>query len=158
MNRPRPYVWVSALLLALAITSLPFAGIATARSSGAKHVTCDDPSSPDYEILAIAPKRCFLGLGESTYQVQPVAGHSYPPAILLRHLHWRHWGHRQAAGRGIGCLAFAGSCARARIKVWRPERIAPAGYLSIYQRIKVHINRTAERPAVTAWYQPGTDY
>jgi hypothetical protein len=144
--------------LALAVTSLTFEGSASARSFNAKYITCDDPSSPDYEILAIAPKRCFLGLGESMYQVQPVAGHSYPPAILLRHLHWRHWGHRRAVGRGIGCLAFAGSCAQARIKVWKPMRIAPAGDLSIYQGIKVHINRTAERPAITAWYQPGTDY
>lgn len=55
-------------------------------------------------------------------------------------------------------MAFTSTCARARIKVWGPERIAPAGYLSIYQHIKVHINRTSERRAVVAWYQPGIDY
>lgn len=158
MSPLRLYVLVSALLLALAVTSFTPPVLASTRVPRAKHVTCDDPSSPDYEILAVAPKRCFLGLGESSFQVQPVTGHSYPPAIVLRHLHWHSWGHHWARGRGIACLAFAGSCARARIRVWRPERIGPAAYLSIYQRIKVHVNRTADRGAIIAWYQPGTDY
>jgi hypothetical protein len=127
------------------------------------HIVCDNPAQPDYPSLKIRPGHCFLGLGASPYDSQPVPGHRYPLAIALRKLHWHHWGRRLAVAQGRVCLYFSVSghreCERARVQVFSPRKILPAGGASIYQRILVHHLRHSPRyrPFVD-WYQPGLDY
>lgn len=161
MTSGRGAIWTmyfAGVLLCLGFLSVYGPTYAGARTSNARHLTCDDPTSPDYPILAVSPGSCDLGLAESSYQVQPDPEKPVPPAIELRQLRWRHWGQRQTTGRGRACLAFTDECAGAVISAWDPTRILPAAGLLIYQHIKVRSGRIAGGPRVIAWYVPGLDY
>lgn len=156
--------WLSPAIVSLTVAMF-LAGVAIPTGADAaihfptvRHLACDDPTAPDYEVLVVSPKNCYLGLAESEYQAQPVPGHAAPPAIHLRGLRWRHWGRRRAVGRGVACLAFTKDCAHAVIRIWEPMRIAPAAELFIYQHIRVRLGRIGGSPPRTAWYEPGLDY
>lgn len=130
---------------------------ASARVHHPIYTMCDNASEPDYPFSRVAPRKCFLGLAASYYDVQPVPGHRRPHAIALKHLKWQHWGRSTARAHGTACNVYSMRCDRAKVVVNKPRRILPAGGRVIYQRIRVRHFPPSAHP-YTDWYEPGTDY
>lgn len=165
LARPRCLLKPLTVLTALGLAM----GAVTVSSSAARgypfpvphtppYIMCDNPNHTDYPAGKRAPRFCMLGLEESEYQAQPVVGRPFE-AVILRKLHWRHWGrHHKAGARGLVCPRFGGrACERTRVIVEDARRIGPAGYDWIYQRIKVQRHDRAGHRYFD-WYLPGLDY
>jgi hypothetical protein len=130
---------------------------ATSANASATYMACDNPPSPDYAAMRVAPSTCHLGLGESVYEAQRVEGHPAPPTVVLRGLHWRHWGQFRATAKGRSCYENEEKefvCSEVEIKDSRPSAIGPAGFAVIYQLMRVYYPEYHE----TDWYRPGVDY
>jgi hypothetical protein len=140
---------------------------APAAASGAHqtYLVCDNAHDSSYPTVAPRPGLCNLGLGQSFYDAQPVAGKGSLYPLALRHLHWHGWGHYQATATGRACnvksngSAVPGTCDHVTVQAINPQSIAPAGYAWIYQLIRVrHPHSRSEPYSYAFWYRPGTDY
>jgi hypothetical protein len=151
------------LAVASALTVLTLALPAVAQASR-RYMECDRPSSADYPNLRARPSNCALGINASFYDVQPVAGHVFG-SIVLRNVRWSSWGGYRATGHGQACnmnasgYAIRSQCAHARVRVWHPVLVQPAGGVLIYQRTRVTGGGAETRfNYFNFWWQPGTDY
>lgn len=101
------------LVLGGCLASVMLFAPASANAS-ATYMACDNPPTPDYAAVRVAPSTCHLGIGESVYEAQRVGGHAAPPTVVLRGLHWGHWGQFRATAKGRSCYENEekNSCAR----------------------------------------------
>lgn len=146
--------------LVIVVATLALPGVAQASEH---YMECDKASAPLYPPLRAHPSTCPLGINASYYDVQRVSGHAFG-SIVLRNVHWSSWGGYSATGHGQACnmnasgYAIRSECARAKVQVWHPVIVEPAGGVPVYQRTRVTGGGAGTYyNHFDFWWQPGTD-
>jgi hypothetical protein len=121
--------------------------LATIGIVGALGFALAAPGSADARVARIISYWNGGNVGTPHYVKHPrrigfvMAGTNYQGYWLLRHTHWRHWGHHRTTARGkLASAALAGT--RVRIRARRHTYHScrhPGDTVYFYTRVKIHI-------------------
>lgn len=154
-----PAVGIATTAVALLAAPTPTGAVASRMHSSAPaarsartYLFCDDPRKPDYPSGHSQPGTCSVGLNLSVYDWQRAPGHARGSALVLRRLHWQHWGAGLATAHGLACPARGpGHCRGATVTASERTFVEPAGGVWVYQLLRVQSGRA------TSWYAAGVD-